>query len=258
MSHQWAPRKRDRRRSRSRRRDEEEQHSKEGPSDEFQKVGKGSKGRGRPGGPCWTCGGPHFQSECPHASAGKGNYPITTAWSSWRPGTFPGPSAAQWNSWLPKPKEKGKGKGKNKGGKGDLKGKEKGHVNEMVKFLGLTSGTTARLVELCTCCQYGALGSRFRSQQFVADLCAKLTIDENCRARFLGKGQDPQPWIREVESAREPNRLSFKDQPIHRIQVCSVGRRHGQVVPSFQCRAETTRSKTENECLSKRNFSGSF
>ena len=130
-----APRKRDRSRSRSRGRDEEEQHSKDkGPSDESQKVGKGSKGRERPGGPCWTCRGPHFQRECPHAAASKGNYPITTAWSSWRPGTFPGPSAAQWNSWLPKPKGKGKGKGKNKGGKGDFKGKGKGHVNEMLNF----------------------------------------------------------------------------------------------------------------------------
>ena len=62
------------------------------------------------------------------ASAGKGNYPITTAWSAWRPGAFPGPSAAQWNAWLPKPKGKGKGKGKGKdgkGGKGDKKGKGK-------------------------------------------------------------------------------------------------------------------------------------
>ena len=136
-----APRKRDRSRSRSRGRDEGEQHSKDkGPSDESQKVGKGSKGRGRPGGPCWTCGGPHFQRECLHASASKGNYPITTAWSSWRPGTFPGPSAAQWNSWLPKPKGKGKGKGKNKGGKGDFKGKGKGHVNEMLNFWGSPLG----------------------------------------------------------------------------------------------------------------------
>ena len=51
-------------------------------------------------------------------------------------------------------KGKGKGKGKNKGGKGDLKGKGKGHVNEMLKDFGLTSGTTARLVELCTCCPH--------------------------------------------------------------------------------------------------------
>ena len=114
----------------------------------FRKVGKGSKGRGRPGGPCWTCRGPHFQRECPHASAGKGNYPITTAWSSWRPGTFPGPSAAQWNSWLPKPKGKGKGKGKNKGGKGDLKGNGKGHVNEM---LNLWSSPLGQLQDSWSC-----------------------------------------------------------------------------------------------------------
>ena len=56
---------------------------------------------GPPGGSLFV-GRPHFQRECPHASAGKGNYPITTTWSSWRPGTF----------------------------KRDLKGKGKGHVNE--------------------------------------------------------------------------------------------------------------------------------
>ena len=53
---------------------------------------------------------------------------------------FPGPSAAQWNSWLPKPKTKEKGKGKNKEGKGDLKGKGKGHVNEMLNFGGSPLG----------------------------------------------------------------------------------------------------------------------
>ena len=34
-----------------------------GPCDESQKVGQGSKGQRRPGGPCWTCGGPLFQRE---------------------------------------------------------------------------------------------------------------------------------------------------------------------------------------------------
>ena len=29
--------------------------------------------------------------------------PTTTAWASRRPGTLPGPIAARWNSWLPKP-----------------------------------------------------------------------------------------------------------------------------------------------------------
>ena len=187
----------------------------------FRKVGKGSKGRGRPGGPCWTCRGPHFQRECPHASAGKGNYPISTAWSSWRPGTFPGPSAAQWNSWLPKPKGKGKGKGKgkNKGGKGDLKGNGKGHVNEMLNLWGSPLG---QLQDSWSCApaahtEHWDPDSDLNS---LLPICAlKLTIDENCRARFLGTGQDPQSWTWEVESAREPNRLSFKDQPIDRFAV---------------------------------------
>ena len=103
-----APRERERSRSRSRGEMKKNKRSKDKePSDEYQKLGKGSEGRGRPRGPCWTCGGPHFQRECPHASAGKGNYPTTTAWSSWRPGTFPGSSAVQWNLSLPKPKGKG-------------------------------------------------------------------------------------------------------------------------------------------------------
>ena len=88
-----------------------------------QSEAKGGKGKGKPKGPCWTCGGEHFQRECPQGQGqgGKG-YPISTAWSSWRPGAFPGPTTAQWNSWLPKP---WKGKGKGKGAKGD-KGKGKG------------------------------------------------------------------------------------------------------------------------------------
>ena len=81
-------------------------------------VDKG-KGRGkRPIGPCWTCGGAHLQKDCPHA-AGKGPFPTSTAWSSWRPASYPGPTAAQWNAWMPKP---WKGKGKGKGGKGKGKG----------------------------------------------------------------------------------------------------------------------------------------
>ena len=137
-----APRKRERSRSRSRGRgDEEERPLKEQRQAEEVPAGGKSKGKGRggrPGGPCWTCGGPHFQRECPMASAGKGNYPITTAWSAWRPGTFPGPSAAQWNAWLPKPKGKGKGKGKGKdgkGGKGDQKGKGKA-INDVQNYWG--------------------------------------------------------------------------------------------------------------------------
>ena len=82
---------------------------------------KGDKGGGKGGargprqqGPCWSCGGPHLQRDCPEA--GKG--PVQAAWSSWRPTGFPGPSPAQWRAWMPK---KGKGKGK---GKGKLNGVE--------------------------------------------------------------------------------------------------------------------------------------
>ena len=35
--------------------------------------GKGKGGKGQ--GPCWTCGGPHFQSECPQHT-GKGAYSV--------------------------------------------------------------------------------------------------------------------------------------------------------------------------------------
>ena len=93
--------------------------------------GKGGDGKGsrpRPGGPCWTCGGPHFQRECPHGRPDRQNFPITQAWSAWRPGSFPGPTPAQWNSWLPKPK--GGKKGKGKGQKGS-KGKGKGPIGEV-------------------------------------------------------------------------------------------------------------------------------
>jgi hypothetical protein len=125
-----APLKRSRSRSRSRGDDAEERPMKV----KREETGKAEKGKGkgkRPAGPCWTCGGPHFQRECPELAKGGGQaYPISTAWSSWRPPTYPGPTPAQWNSWLPKPykgKGKGKGKGIGKGGKGD-KGKGKGQV----------------------------------------------------------------------------------------------------------------------------------
>ena len=80
---------------------------------------KGDKGKGRgkrPGGPCWMCGGPHFQRECPDLGKGGPQKPITTAWTSWRPGSFPGPTPAQWNCWFPKPyKGKGRRQRKRKG-----------------------------------------------------------------------------------------------------------------------------------------------
>ena len=134
-----------RERSRSRGKEEgEERVSKEARTEEHESPGKGSKGKGkgkgakgkgRPGGPCWTCGGPHFQRECPHGAQSGPSYPITTAWSSWRPGPFPGPTASQWKSWLPKPKggKKGAGKSWMSQGKGPSgKGKGKGQpIGEM-------------------------------------------------------------------------------------------------------------------------------
>ena len=117
-------------RSRSRERPEKKQRYGKGEAEDA--GGDSQKGKGkrqRVGGPCWTCGGAHFQRECPHKGKGKGgnSYPHVTAWSSWRPGQFPGPSPAQWKSWLPKP-FKGKGKGKGKGGG---KGKGKGAMAEL-------------------------------------------------------------------------------------------------------------------------------
>ena len=94
----------------------------EPPGSEEDGKGKGKGKRGpRPVGPCWSCGGAHFQRDCPKG-AGKG--PTTAAWSSWRPGSFPGPSPQQWRGWFPS--FKGKGKGKGKGGKGKGKGKGQG------------------------------------------------------------------------------------------------------------------------------------
>ena len=132
-------RKRDRSRSRSSRRDDDHEDARPAKHERRDDGGKSAKGKARgarPAGPCWTCGGPHLQRDCTHAGHSKG-YPISTAWSSWRPGAFPGPTVAQWNSWLPKPwKGKGKGKGdkgKGKGLKGDgkgFKGKGKGQGHD--------------------------------------------------------------------------------------------------------------------------------
>jgi len=109
--------------------DDEEPANKERRLNNDANKDKYMKGQGkRPVGPCWTCGGAHLQRDCPQANSGKSNFPTSTAWASWRPGTFPGPTPTQWNSWLPKPwKGKGKGiKGKGKGNKGKGKGKGQG------------------------------------------------------------------------------------------------------------------------------------
>ena len=81
-------------RSRSRSRGEDDEKDRPTKALRDQEATKGGKGKGRgkrPGGPCWMCGGPHFQRECPNLGKGGSRYPITTAWTSWRPGSFPGP-----------------------------------------------------------------------------------------------------------------------------------------------------------------------
>ena len=92
-------------------------------NDKGKSKGKGKKGaRPRAPGPCWTCGGPHQQWQCPEKGSGKG--PLPTAWTAWRPSAFPGPSATQWRSWMPRfsPKGNGESKGKGKCGKKGSKG----------------------------------------------------------------------------------------------------------------------------------------
>ena len=84
------------------------------------KGSKGGKGSRMPG-PCYTCGGPHLARECPTAGKGGKGFPVSAAWSSWRPPAFPGPSPQQWRQWMPrKGAEKGKGKGKGKSGISEL------------------------------------------------------------------------------------------------------------------------------------------
>ena len=89
-------------------------------------MGDKGKGRGQKGAPhgprqidpCWVCGGPHLQRDCPDAKGkGKGNLiPVPAAWNSWRPTTFTAPSPQQWRQWMPK----GKGKGQKRKGKGKI------------------------------------------------------------------------------------------------------------------------------------------
>ena len=132
-------RSRSRSRSRSRGEDDEQDGPTKAPRD--QEATKGDKGTrvevSRLGGPCWSAEGhTSRERECPNLGKGGPPYPITTAWTSWRPASFPGPTPAQWNSGLPKPhkgKGKGKSKGKGKGGKGD-KGKGKGQLSRLGEY----------------------------------------------------------------------------------------------------------------------------
>ena len=66
--------------------------------------GKGKKGKGKgksaPAAGCWSCGGLHFQADCPKgggAGAG-GGAPTPAAWSSWFPGNYV-VTRPTWNAW---------------------------------------------------------------------------------------------------------------------------------------------------------------
>ena len=110
--------------------------------------GSGKKGGARKGpGVCWQCGADdHFQADCPQKGQGKA-VPLPSAWSSWKPATWPGPTATQWRSFAPRigwQKGKGKGKGKGKSGKGNPKGKGKdnamGEVPMQMGYFGSWNG----------------------------------------------------------------------------------------------------------------------
>ena len=127
-----------------------------------------------------------------------------TLLSSWRTGTFPRPSAAQWNSWLPKPKVKGKGRGQNKGGKGDLKFEGEGHVNEMLNLWGSPLG---QLQDSWSCApaahtEHWDPDSALNRLLPICALSSPWT--KIAEPDSWAQVKDPQSWTREVESAREP------------------------------------------------------
>ena len=73
------------------------------------KKGKG-KGKG-PKGVCYSCGGPHFQRQCPLGNAAG---PTKDVWNSLLPALYPGPGKQTWSNLFPE----GKGKGSKAKGKG--------------------------------------------------------------------------------------------------------------------------------------------
>ena len=122
----------------------------------------------------------------------------------------------------------------------------KGHVNEMLNFWAdfWDNYKTRGAVLLLHFNEHWDPDSDLNSLLPICPLSSPST-----------KIAEPDSWA-QVESAREQNRFSFKDQPIHRIQVCSVGRRHGQVVPSFQCRAGRVLDHESRGCAESRHKEG--
>ena len=131
------PQKRSRSRSRSRREDDEKDRPTKAPRDQEATKGDKGKGRGkRPSDPCWMCGRPHFQRECTNLGKGGSPYPITTAWTSWRPGSFPGPTPAHGTLGFPshtKNKERERAKVKEKEEKA-TKEKERDNFLDLVSI----------------------------------------------------------------------------------------------------------------------------
>ena len=85
--------------------DEDDKEQGEPTAKRSKGPGKGGPKGARPKGPCWHCGGPHLQRDCPHINdEGKEKAWSTSGASrSWRPGPFPEPTVQEWNSWFPKP-----------------------------------------------------------------------------------------------------------------------------------------------------------
>jgi len=172
--------------------------------DKKKPKGKGKRGP-RAGGPCWSCGGPHFQRECPNTGQGKG-LPHPSAWSAWRPGSFPGPSPQQWRQWMPKTwKGKGKGKGKSKGqtGKGG-----KGQMDTGKGMGELSWGPTLGQV------QQQQWQQPYGYDQWGGDLC---TVTQDVEWTEVGKGRKTQnvkeaQCHKETESANRYDALRSDDE----------------------------------------------
>ena len=137
--------------------------------------------------------------ESPHAWAGKGNYPFTTVWSSWRPGTFLGPSAAPRGFQNPRARPKQRRK-------------------------RIFQRPGKRTLERDANCFFGCLWSNCKTRGAMPDmdLHSLLPVCALSPPTRESSAHD-QPSTREGAAVRGPNNLWCEDQPIHRIQVRSVG-----------------------------------